>query len=183
MRNCKGIILVFLVFLAACSKSDNEGPDISDKLTNPYCNDPEAINYNWGFPGRPDNTTCFYPKDIFVGVYSFSDSIYNANLELKKVNDITLTIYANSNNILRVTGFCSNTDSIRLTADRFYRSYADSTITNDSVVLDGQIVCRTVDTLSGYLIKDKNDSTKLSVNITVASDTGLNFHLGTAYKK
>lgn len=169
--------------LAACSKPDNSGKDISDKLTNLYCNDPEAINYNWEFPGTPDNSTCFYPKDIFVGQYSFADSIYNANLELKRVNNITLTVYANSNNILRVTGFCSNTDSIRLTADRFYKSYADSTVTQDSVVLDGQVVCRTVDTLSGYLIKDKNDSTKLSINITVASDTGLNYHLGTAYKK
>lgn len=183
MRNYKGIILVFIGFLAACSKPDNTGADISDQLTNLYCNDPEAINYNWGFPGKPDNTVCFYPRDIFAGVYSFSDSIYNAELELQKVNNITITVHAISNNKLRITGFCSNSDSILLTADRFYKAAADSTITADSIILAGQIVCRPVDTLSGYFVKDRTDSTKLAINITVASDTGINYHLGTAYKK
>ncbi len=182
MRKKYLLRLVFLLALAACSKGDNTGADISGQLTNTYCNDPEAVNYNWNFPGKPDNSICFYPKDVFAGQYSFSDSIYNGDLELKRVVDITLNITAISNNKLRITGFCSNADSLKLTADRFYKAYADSTILQDSTLLPGQVTCRQVDTIAGFFIKDKGDSTKLKINITVLSDTGLNYHLGTAYK-
>ncbi len=170
-----------MFLLAACSK--NQDGDIDEGLFDrPYCNDPEAVNYNRDFPGTPDNSTCFYPKDLFEGAYLFKDTIYNAEYERDTILDYNITITAKSNTLLKLSGFCMQ-DSVTLIADRYYKATVDSTTFQDSTKIAGQILCRNTDTLSGIITYDEVDSSKIRFVWAIASDSGLNYHTGTALKK
>src|SRR5579872_3418748 len=79
MRNISFIVIFFLMLtegVCSCSKYKDTKATADPRLTNPYCNDTNAVNYNWGFPGKPDSTVCFYPTDVFKGIYTFNDSIF-----------------------------------------------------------------------------------------------------------
>jgi hypothetical protein len=178
-----------LLVLCSCKKWEDpkaqDDPRINERR---YCNDPLAVNYNWNFPGKPDNTTCFYPTDVFKGTYLFKDSVYKADNTFDSARSLTtytLNIFPFDKNHFAIVGFCGANDSLKFTAERStYRANGDSTIlmAND-IKAYGQFFCRTQDTLSGYLIKDRSDSSKLLVEFAVLSDTGLNFHRGTAIKQ
>ena len=170
------LLVVIVSLLVACSKI--EGPSNSQfDLGKLYCNDPEAVNYNWNFPGTPDNDVCFFPRDVFEGTYLFTDTIFNKEFDIKRVENLTIKIIAKSVKDIGLVGMCSSsTDTLRFTADRFYKATADSTILQpNSVVLDGQLSCRAIDTLNGYITnlnKERGSKTKLRINFTIASDTG-----------
>ncbi len=178
-----GAMLVLVV--VSCSKWVDPKP-IDLGLTNPYCNDPNAVNYNWGFPGKPDNTVCFYPTDVFKGKYVFIDSIYSesgstaGNFLYAKID--TLYFIAISQTKLVATGFCGPTDSMHLTAVTFTASV--DTLAGDSLTAtQGQITfCRTTDTVNGSIFYNRNDSL-LHVNFQVTSDTGISQHIGKARKQ
>ena len=175
------IIIISLNLLASCKKS-NDPTDVDNSLFDRlYCNDPQAINYNKDFPGTVDNSICFYPRDVFEGYYALKDTIYNAEYEIDTVLDYAISIYALNNTTLRVLGFCPAGDSLKFTADRFYKAQADSlTVSNN--VLPGQYTCDITDTLTGFIIKDQVDTTRIRINWTVVSDTGVNYHIGTGKK-
>jgi outer membrane protein assembly factor BamB len=154
----------------------NNNPTTDPRLSRVYCNDPEAVNYNWNFPGTPDNTTCFYPTEVFNKAYTFNDSVYFSDGTFLFTKSYTLHFYALDKEKLAIVGFCTSGDSLRLTADRFYHAQLDST--NDA----GQQLCRVQDTVSGTIIQNKVDSALLQINFTVLSDTGLTYHRGTAVK-
>lgn len=161
----------------SCKKyEDKPGPD-DPRLVRPYCNDPEAVNYNWDFPGKPDNSVCKYPADVFAGRYQFNDSIYDAGNSLVLRQQYTLTLTARSRSALDITGFCGPGDAIKMTASRFFRASVDTTIEA------GQPFCRSLDTLSGYITRTAADDTRLKFFFTVVSDTGLSYHQGTAIKQ
>ncbi len=172
-----------------CQKAEDSfvaNPDDS-RLDRLYCNDPFAINYNWNFPGTPDNSTCFYPIDIFGGNYMLTDSIYDADYKPDTVLKYPIRLFALSGSKIKIaiTGFCDK-DTLELTADRFYKAFLDSTnavVNGFDAKLSGQLACRSVDTISGYIQKSQTDSTKLSINFTIASDTGYSYHRGTAIKQ
>jgi hypothetical protein len=187
----KRIALLLLPALAimSCEKWKDEkaaeDPRISERT---YCNDPQAVNYNWNFPGRPDNTTCFYPTDVFKGSYRFVDSVYSSDNTFDsagstKVYD--LTVVPIDKNRFALVGFCGLTESLKLTAERSnYRANADSTIKVTDTTFDyGQYFCRVEDTLSGFIYRDRTDTSRLFIEFAVRSDTGLNFHRGTAIKQ
>lgn len=176
------ILIVLISTFYGCAKNAPFNDPNESLFENKYCNDPEAINYNDGFPGTPDNNTCIYPRDVFVGTYSLRDSILNVDFELDTVWVMDISVFANSNNVLRITGFCDG-DSLDFTADRYYKATADSVMFPDSTLLPGQYGCRTLDTLVGTLTKDKIDTNRLKINWTITSDTGVNYHIGTAIKK
>jgi hypothetical protein len=187
----KGIVLLFLPVLVffACKKwEDPKGPGDPRIDERTYCNDPEAVNYNWNFPGKPDNTTCFYPTDIFKGTYLFTDSIYSSDNvfdSARSVGSFTLRLVPIDKYRFTVSGFCGLADSLKFTAERAtYRANADSTINVSDTTFDyGQYFCRVQDTISGFLFRNRNDSTRLMIEFVVRSDTGLNFHRGTAIKQ
>jgi len=181
-------LLLLVLTLASCEKwSDPQAvtdPRINERK---YCNDPEAVNYNWNFPGLPDNTTCIYPSDLFKGNYTFTDSIYSMDQIFDSTRILTtysLQVIPVSKTALRIVGFCGNTDSLRLSAERSsYRANVDSTIQVTDTTFDyGQFFCRSLDTVSGIITKDRNDSTKIMFELKVVSDTGVNYHKGTAIK-
>ncbi|MBS1615834.1 MAG: hypothetical protein JST06_06905 [Bacteroidetes bacterium] len=177
-RPAKGTIFL-VVFclsgLSACKKYEDKPGQYDPRLSSKYCNDPAAVNYNYGFPGTPDNSVCFYPADVFQGSYQFVDSIYSND---KLVAEVPLVLQASKQDETRfvVTGFC-NGSTLKFTANRALFAYADTVVGN------GQVLCRPQDTLSGTLIQRLSDSVRLSVYFTVSSDTGSTIHQGTAYRQ
>jgi hypothetical protein len=181
-------LLLLVLTVVSCEKwSDPKAVDDPRINERKYCNDPEAVNYNWNFPGQPDNTTCIYPSDLFEGNYTFTDSIYSADQIFDSVRTLItypLQIIPVSKSAIRIIGFCGATDSLRLSAERStYRADVDSTIQVTDTTFDyGQLFCRSLDTVSGSITKDRYDSTRLIIDFKVVSDTGVNYHRGTAIK-
>lgn len=181
MRKTIGIFCLTIT-IWGCSKT-NENTSVDDGLfTRKYCNDPEAVNFNHGFPGTPDSSICFYPKDVFAGSYLVKDSIFNTEFELDTVLEKIISFIAVNNSNLKVNGFCPSGDPLYFTADRFYKAQSDSLTLGDSTKLPGQLICSTSDTLIGTINKIEVDTPKIRINWTVASDTGINYHIGTGIK-
>lgn len=169
-----------LTLVVSCQKWKDSKPFTDPRINNPYCNDPNAVNYNWGFPGRPDDSVCFYPTDVYVGKYLFVDSVLHSDNSFFYADSLTLHFYALSQTKMAILGFCSAGDSLKLTVDRSMNAVIDSVI-----VGFGQSFCRTADTVSGTIEKVLTDTTNktFTVNFTVVSDTGVNFHTGTIIKQ
>ena len=182
-------ILSILILLTACTaiffscaKWHDPKPYNDPNLTNPYCNDPAAVNYNWGFPGKPDNTICFYPNSLFVGTYMYHDSIYKDTLFLGADSFLITISKDTSHTQMTLSGICGN--SISLTALPGYQAYVDTNAGDTATPHQGWIFCRPVDTLSGYINRDRLDSpTVLHFYLQVASDTGITTHTGSAILK
>jgi hypothetical protein len=179
-------VLLMALGFAACKKYEDKVGNADGQLENRYCNDPEAVNYNWGFPGKPDNAICFFPTSVFEGTYILSDSIfYSTDFIFTKAVTDTITISKkspDSHTKLLLSGWCGV--QMDFTADRFYKATADSLFGGDTIIRAGQLFCHD-DTLSGFIIKDKTDDKRLRLNFTIRTDTGSKvvFHVGTAIKK
>jgi hypothetical protein len=161
----------------SCKKYHDEPGQTVSQLSRKYCNDPEAVNYNLNFPGTADNSVCYYPADAFSGNYRFTDSIYNATNSLALQLPLTLQMVARNHNQFDITGFCPGGAALHFTANRSLHA------TGDTTVLSGQILCRSKDTVSGYLTRSLGDSTRVMFYLTVVSDTGTTIHQGTAYRQ
>lgn len=185
------IILTGLVLtvITACQKAEDGGKPTDERLSRPYCNDPEAINYNWNFPGTPDNSTCFYPDEIFNGTYKITDSTFDGTykFDTASLREFTITISSEDRRHLKVSGYplhpnCT-LNNVALTADRYYRASIDSTFLPppDSSLLGGLSVCGT-DTISGYFTRIANTDL-LQLSLTIRGDTGTYYRKGTAHKQ
>ena len=174
-----GCMSITMLLSASCKKYTDEPGQSDTRLSRKYCNDPEAVNFNRDFPGTEDNSVCIFPADAFEGRYVFTDSLFNgAGKRITELSPVTLSFIAQSRVKLSVTGFCNDgTKAITLTANRVLRATADTT------VLNGQLLCREKDTVSGYITQATTDSTRIQFFLTVASDTGTVFHRGTAYRQ
>jgi hypothetical protein len=185
MRKIYLFIILLSVAFAACKKWEDKAGDNDNRLSRPYCNDPEAANYNVDFPGTPDNSKCYYPYELFVGTYQFADSTFYSNDYLFGQNlnyTFNLRRKDTSKRQLLLSGFC-NTD-ISFTADKYYKAIADSTDhPTDSTKLPGQIICNPADTLSGFMSIINRDSGIIRVNFAVLTDTGIVYHTGRAIRK
>lgn len=181
MKEMKGItaILITTVALTACQKyTDTPGVDDPRLHGHKYCNTPDAVNYNWDFPGDADSTVCFFPSDVFKGHYSFVDSIYNSDgTALLRQDTLQLNISPLSRTAISLQGFCGTAGGVRLTATRTFRAQVDTLIPN------GQALCRPLDTLSGTITTAATDTAHLRFTFTVVSDTGSTQHRGTARRQ
>lgn len=188
MRHILSGFIVLNLLMMSCMKDAN-GVKTDARLDRPYCNDPQAVNYNWDFPGKPDNSICFFPTDVFRGTYTFYDSLYDVDFQRRDSSYYDIHLYAIDKSKFVLTGLCNKgitteNDTVIFTADRFYKATADSTNTNDSVKLKGQVMkCKLSDTLSGFIMKDKTDSGILRFNLTIFTPKGVMYHIGTAKKK
>lgn len=181
IKACTTIALLALFY--ACAKKEPFDTATAEQFADKYCNDPIAINYNHGFPGTADNSICVYPTDVFQGSFTLKDSIYDADFNLDTILDYTVTFKTISLTKTRLSGFCINGDTVRLTADRYYRAAVDSTMLPDSSMVEGHVFCRGVDTIRGNITKYEGDTAKIRINFIIASDTGINYHIGTGIKK
>ncbi|RYD51949.1 MAG: hypothetical protein EOP52_07125 [Sphingobacteriales bacterium] len=175
-----GLMVAGATWLGSCKQVENTYNVTDPRLdSNRYCNDPEAVNYNWNFPGKPDNTVCVYPADLFKGNFLFNDSVTREDGSLDSVastKQYLLTIAATGNNRVTLTGFCSQ--ALVLTAPRTgFRALLDTTVGK------GQLFCRPADTINGSLQRDLADTVGLRIAFTVISDTGTRVHYGTATRQ
>ena len=172
------VLIVLILLTASCRKYKDEPGPTDVRLARKYCNDPEAVNFNRDFPGTADNSVCYYPSDVFKGQYNFVDSIFDgANIRIAEV-PLVLNFSATSHTRLLLSGFCgSGAGTLSLTANRQLRANLDTTI------MDGQPLCRSKDTASGYISQLPSDSTKIRFYFTVVSDTGVAYHQGTAIRQ
>jgi hypothetical protein len=164
------------VLFASCKKYKDPAPISDSRLTTKYCNDPSAINYNWDFPGVPDNSVCIYPADIFKGTYFYRDSITNEEGSVLKTDSFTLSITQLDTTHLEIIGFCG-TNIHTAKANRYFKFVLDSLAGN------GQVFCNNKDTIAGngskYSISDTNT---IKFNYQLLTDTGIVTHTGTAIK-
>ncbi len=174
------ILAIGACTIGACKKWKDPAPTTDPRLTNPYCNDPNAVNYNWGFPGKPDNSICFYPTDLFKGYYKFIDSVHltSSNIFIRADSGY-LNIAALSQYKIAVIGFCGG-DSLKLTAVG-YTASIDSLLGDTTTTARGQRLCRLQDTASGTITDNRIDSL-LHITFQVISDTGRTTHYATAKK-
>ena len=182
--------IVCLAGLSACEKWKDPNPDPDPRIAErKYCNDPQAVNYNWDFPGVADSTVCIYPANLYEGTSSFTDSVYNMGEELDSAASLkvyTLQLIPVSKVKLQLAGFCP-ANVLLFTAERTtYRAVADTTLKyDDTTFFYGQPLCRIEDTLTGSITKQRYDSTGKTIYIEwmVVSDSGVNYHKGTAIKQ
>lgn len=178
------ISLLLLIVALSCKKWEDPAPQDNPQINNPYCNDPEAVNYNWGFPGKPDNTTCIYASDLFAGTYRFKDTVYNATDDLfLSADSIDIEIKKVDKRQMHVTGLCAPGHVLLMTGVGMYNAYVDTTVGDSLSANVGQLFCRTQDTVTGGFTRDKVDSSLIYVMFTVVSDTGITIRRGRAYKK
>ena len=172
---CAGACILF-----SCAKWKDPAPTTDPRLTNPYCNDPNAVNYNWGFPGKPDNSICYYPTDLFKGAYMYHDTIYKNGFFIG-ADSFLLNIHALTQTKMSVFGFCGGADSILMTANLLFSSSVDTLIGDSITTAEGQMLCVIKDTLSGNMLRDRLDSPAvLHVIFQVITDTGTVQHSGSA---
>jgi hypothetical protein len=184
------LLAVGTVFVLSCIKYKDTKATPDPRLTNPYCNDPNAVNYNWGFPGKPDSTVCFYPTDVFSGTWEYHDSVFVQPSGLFIYADsFVMTITKLSRTKMTVSGFCGGGGSLTLTAGLLFIATVDTTI-GDSLLNatinadEGQPFCMPQDTVNGTFTKNIISDSMMSIVLTVNSDTGvISTHIGTAYKK
>lgn len=172
---------IICMFAAACLKTDDPPPaKPNPNLKNHYCNDPNAINYNWGFPGIPDNSVCIYPVDSFVGQWALTDSVFHSDSTFNYLATRNLSFLSTEDTLhshLKIMGFCSNNLPLFATADKYGHAAIDSMDSQNA----GQFFCTSTDTVTGnfqFLFTTK-DTMIVRLNI-VGSDAG--FHKGIAHK-
>ncbi len=173
----KRIILISLIGLGACKPYEDPSPFTDLRITKPYCNDPSAINYNWDFPGKPDNSVCIYPAEIFAGNYFYRDSIVNQDGTIGELDSFPITITQLDSVKLEILGFCG-TKVHTAKANRYY------TFVIDSITGAGQNFCSTTDTIAGKGNKSSlDDSLYIKFNFTTLQNSILKTHTGTATKQ
>lgn len=182
MRNPTKIIGIFAALSAvifyACSKYKD--PPNADPVNNGrhYCNDPRALNYNWGFPGTPDNDTCVYPIDPMKGAWVFTDSVFLPNGNLQQVLTRNLNFTSTEDTLLThmaVSGWCSGTP-IYITIDKI------GTARVDSMFSGGQLLCTTTDTINGTFLKKLDRADTLDIDLSISSLGGTTRHKGIALR-
>ncbi len=188
MRSKLKLILLVVVAPAllffACSKSkDPARPNLGNGLDGRYyCNDPKAVNYNWGFPGHPDNNTCIYPIDSFLGTWAFKDYVLQPNGDTDAVIDRMLTLSSTEDTVhthIAITGWCGGNVPFYITANKYGKAVVD-TFPGSAL---GQFLCVNTDTLNGNFIKAAYKGDSIKVDLTVNDAAGLKYHKGVAVKQ
>lgn len=168
---------------AACKKyKDPPATNGDDRLTNKYCNDPRATNYNWGFPGIDDSATCIFPVDKYTGLWNFIDTIYLPDSSIAEIVTRQLNFISTEDTLLthmQVSGFCDNGNTIKITADRFHTAITDTLIQYSN---GAQPFCGNTDTIMG-IFNHYDSLPKISINLTEMNATGMRYHTGTAIKQ
>lgn len=172
------LLFAILLLLASCRKYKDPAPISDDRLDDrPYCNDPSAVNYNWDFPGYPDNAVCIYPTQLFSGNYLYVDTLLSAEGLPLATDTFPLQVTALDSTHLNLNGFCPGT-AHTAKATRFFR------FTLDSLLGNGQTFCGGKDTIAGGGTKSGiADTLTFQLQYTLQTDTGAFSHKGTAFKQ
>lgn len=170
-------LFIPLLFLISCEGYKDPAPFTDPRIVNKYCNIPSAINYNWNFPGVPDDSVCVFPAQIYTGTYFYRDSIYNTTGLLLDQDSFYVTFNQVDTTRLQITGLCPGL-ILTAKANRYYH------FNLDSIAGNGQFFCAGTDTIMGGGSKtDLWDTTHIHLNYEVHTDTSILVHSGTAIKQ
>jgi hypothetical protein len=165
--------------VTSCDKwKDPEEKDLG--LKNYYCNIPEAMNYNHGFPGTPNDSVCIFPIEPFIGSYLYTDSIFNSNNELIQWVPTNFYISNVSRSQFALHQFCGNANTLQFRADKYYRATSDSLLEANTPT---QLMCNNIDTLTNANLEFFPKDSTLSIALTVVTDSGIFYHKGKAKKQ
>jgi hypothetical protein len=158
---------------------------VDPRLTQLYCNDPDAVNFNWNFPGTPDSSVCFYPTDVFAGTYELKDSVYFDSSHLFiQANTFYITIQKHTKTKMAILGLCLNGGSVLLTARPNFSATLDTMVGDSTSKIMGQRICDLADTINGSLSKDQLNDSIIYFSLRISSDSGLiTNHIGRAKLK
>src|SRR5690606_3851832 len=117
-----GLVLSGVLY-SGCTRYEDPAPAEDDpRLDRPYCNVPGAVNYNWGFPGTPDSSTCIYPVDSFIGNWLLRDTVFFSDQSYDTVTSRILSILAvtgdSTRSRLQLSGWCGP-ELLQATANKF----------------------------------------------------------------
>lgn len=175
------VLLSLCLGWMACSKEDKKGDNLDDKLTNKYCNIPGAVNYNWGFPGKEDNSICFFATDYFVGTWTFYDTIILQDSTFIGTDSMQITFETIPGDTtyrkMNMLGWCGN-DPILLDISKFYIGLSDTFRNSEG----WQMTCNNTDSVKVELSKNILDTTIVNFHIRQYSNNELQFHNGTGKK-
>jgi hypothetical protein len=167
----------FAVFFSSCKPYKDPAPIITNVLTTHYCNNPKAVNYNWGFPGVADDAICFFPADLFVGQYTYYDSILDVGSSLYLPFDtVDITIAKLTDSTIHILGQCV-TVPLSAKASKNYRFALDST------TYLGQVFCGGGDTINGAGTKIQFNDTNFVYQYQLIKNGNLLNHKGWMIKK
>ncbi len=132
MRNPTKLISIAAALTAvgfyACSKyKDPPKADPVDTGSH-YCNDSRAVNFNWGFPGIPDSTSCVFPVDSMLGSWVYTDSVFLPNGNLQGITIRNLSFAATEDSTLThmaVSGWCTGSP-VAITINKYGQAYVDT---------------------------------------------------------
>lgn len=183
----KGIALcIFILNFISCEKyEDKAKKDIDDTLTNQYCNITDAINYNWGFPGEPNDSLCIFPVEPFIA-YSWTliDTVLNEDMDILETRNRTIyfeeyTAIDTMKHMILMKDYCSENSSILLEANRHLLASVFDNMENDI----GQLDCDGSSVLNGFISLDSlsADTLKLRFQKRTIDDLNLTIN-GRAYK-
>lgn len=184
MRYYSNFILLFSLVLGSiisCRKPIEQNlPPVN--IDRKYCNDPFAINYNDSFPGTPDNSTCKYAYDVYLGTWTLRDSMFKEDSSFFQFSekDITFSILpSETKNQMNMSGYCSGS-SIQWQADKFGKAQ----IINKLPYPDSaQVVCGG-DSVMGYFRFQVESKDTLLLFMTEKKSSGPNlYHKGIATRK
>ena len=175
MRNL--VLWLTLMVIISCKKYKDPSPFTDSRINNPYCNEPAALNYNWGFPGIADNSLCIYPSTFFSGNYFYHDTIYDVSGNVLGQDSFMIAITALDTAKVNISGFCGS-NILKATADKYYKLRLDSTFSA------GQHVCSTTDTINGEGSKKGfSDTATIKLSYQIHDVSGTSYHAGTAIKQ
>ncbi len=176
------LLLGLVSFFASCEK--HEDKPIKDwDGEGFYCNDPEAVNYNWGFPGNINDSLCIYPTDLFVGDWILTDTVFNDTFAIVEIQERTISFVNKSDDsmshLMELQGYCNNNTPIVLQANRFMLASLVDLIEDDL----GQLGCDGESILTGFIrLKDfQSDTLYLQIMRRSAQDDNFTIK-GTAFK-
>jgi hypothetical protein len=171
------IITIILLIAPSCKRYKDPTPITTDKLTQHFCNNPKAVNYNWGFPGIADSTLCFFPADLFIGNYTYYDSLLDdANGIYLPFDTMDVTIAKINDSSIQLIGLCLATP-FSAKATKNYR------FTIDSTTAFGQVFCSNADTMNGTGIKVQFNDTNFVYNYQLVNNGKTTMHKGWLIKK
>lgn len=169
-------MFLFLFILASCHPYEDPDAFTDPRIKDPYCNDPSAVNYNWNFPGVPDNSTCIYPGDVFAGSYLLMDTVLDENLEVHYTRSFPIAVSKIDSIRFKISGYCAGVE-LHAHTNRYLK------FTLDSLVEDGQALCDQ-DTITGGGEKlSFFDSTGFYMDYEIYADTGMTRHHAKAVKQ
>lgn len=175
-------IIIICCSAVSCSKvEEQQSPDISGQLTSHYCNDPDAANYNVGFPGIPDNSVCVYPYDKFLGEWEVHDSIFKADSSFHEVIirhfNIQAATFDTNKTAMMIHDWCST--PIEIFCNKYGKAYIKNMLDYPD---SAQVVCSN-DSIMGTFTLINNEDSAMRISLINKNTVGHFFHKSTAVKR